>query len=43
MKCPKCNKELTKETDKKLKKTYPLVCLNCDENFFNFEGIQIGN
>ena len=35
--CPKCGKEVSKETDKDLKKEYPYVCLNCDENFYGIE------
>ena len=38
--CPNCGAELTKETDKDLKKTYPFVCLKCDENFFKFETVE---
>ena len=35
--CPKCGKEVSKETDKDLKKEYPYACLNCDENFYGIE------
>lgn len=37
MYCPRCNKEISKETNKELIQKYPYVCLNCDENFFQFE------
>lgn len=36
LKC-KCGEYIHKETDKELKKDYPYVCLNCDENMFSFE------
>lgn len=38
--CPKCNTPLIKETDKELKKEYPYVCLNCDENFYGIEVVE---
>ena len=33
--CPKCSSKLYEETVKEI--DYPYVCLNCDENFYNFE------
>ena len=33
--CPKCYNELEKETCEDI--DYPFVCLECDENFYNFE------
>ena len=36
--CPKCVSELKKETEKEI--DYPLVCLKCDENFYEFEAIK---
>lgn len=35
--CPKCGKELTKETEPGI--DYPFVCLDCDENFYTFEAV----
>tara|TARA_R100001143_G_C3284331_1_gene98216 strand:- start:157 stop:294 length:138 start_codon:yes stop_codon:yes gene_type:complete len=37
--CPKCDNELKKETEKEI--DYPLVCLKCDENFYEFEAIKL--
>ena len=34
-KCPKCSSKLYEETVEEI--DYPYVCLNCDENFYNFE------
>ena len=36
MKCPKCNNHLFIEYEL----DYPLVCYECDENFFIFEGVE---
>ena len=36
MKCPKCNNHLFIEHEL----DYSLVCYECDENFFIFEGIE---
>ena len=33
--CPKCNSKLYNEIIKEI--DYPYVCLDCDENFYNFE------
>jgi len=33
--CPKCYNELEEETCEDI--DYPFVCLECDENFYNFE------
>lgn len=33
--CPHCGKQLYKEPDKSI--DYPLVCTNCDENFYTIE------
>jgi len=33
--CPKCSSKLYNEIIKEI--DYPYVCLNCDENFYNFE------
>jgi len=33
--CPKCLSKLYNEIIKEI--DYPYVCLNCDENFYNFE------
>ena len=35
--CPKCDNELKKEKEI----DYPLVCLKCDENFYEFEAIKL--
>jgi len=35
--CKRCNSFVYKEIDKDLLKIYPYVCLNCNENMFNFE------
>lgn len=34
--CPKCGNELHEEREL----DYPLVCLECDENFFRFEAVK---
>lgn len=39
--CRHCGGNITKETDTELKKNYPYVCLNCDENFYSFEVIAV--
>ena len=36
---PKCNKTLLEETNEEVKKEYPYVCLECDENFYSIEAI----
>ena len=36
IKCPKCSEFLHKETEK-MEHNYPYVCLECGENFFEFE------
>lgn len=33
--CPKCLREVEEEKDKEI--DYPYVCLDCDENFYQFE------
>ena len=33
--CPKCSSKLYNEIIKEI--DYPYICLNCDENFYNFE------
>jgi len=38
--CPKCGEPLQEETDEDLKKEYPYVCLNCDENFYGIETLE---
>ena len=35
---PNCSSYLHEETIKEI--DYPLVCYECDENFYNFEAIQ---
>lgn len=37
--CPKCHKPVIPETDPELKKEYPYLCPNCDENMYEFEVI----
>lgn len=37
--CPRCKNELVIEEDKELAKTYKYACLECEENFFEFEAI----
>ena len=34
--CPKCGNELIPETEIK---EYPFQCLECDENFYEFEAV----
>ena len=34
--CPKCSGKLEKEKEI----DYPYVCLNCDENFYEFESMK---
>jgi hypothetical protein len=36
--CPNCSSYLHEETIKEI--DYPLVCYECDENFYNFEAIK---
>lgn len=38
--CPKCLNVLKYENDKSLKRKYPYVCTNCDENFYSIEIIK---
>jgi len=33
--CPRCSNKLEKEKEKEI--DYPLVCWECDENFYEFE------
>lgn len=40
MKCPHCGNRLIEESNKGLRKTYPLVCPYCDENMFLFEVVE---
>ncbi|GCD12609.1 hypothetical protein [Clostridium tagluense] len=35
--CNNCDNEVIEETDKNLKKEYPYVCKNCEENMYEFE------
>ena len=35
--CNKCDNEVVEETEEELKKVYPYVCKDCDENMFEFE------
>ncbi|MBE6526347.1 MAG: hypothetical protein E7Z63_01045 [Thermoplasmata archaeon] len=35
--CPKCGGRLARETDRNLRKEYPWVCPNCDENYYDVE------
>tara|TARA_Y100001938_G_scaffold141980_1_gene212560 strand:- start:425 stop:742 length:318 start_codon:yes stop_codon:yes gene_type:complete len=37
--CPNCNNELEKE--KRIDIDYPNVCRNCDENFYDFEILEM--
>ena len=39
MKCRHCNEKLEIEYTE-MEADYPLVCYNCDENMFIFEGIE---
>lgn len=39
--CPRCKERLDAETDSELRKEYPFVCHNCDENFYRFEVIVL--
>ena len=38
--CPKCGGPLSKEENAEI--DYPLVCLECDENFYQFEAVLEG-
>lgn len=38
--CPKCSSVLRYEKDKNLKRQYPYVCTNCDENFYSVEAVK---
>ena len=37
--CPRCKRELSEETDEKLKEEYPFVCKHCEENFYRVEAV----
>jgi len=37
--CPKCSSKLYNEIVKDI--DYPYVCLKCNENFYNFEIIEV--
>lgn len=39
-KCRYCMRPLTREMNKDLRESYPLVCKSCDENFYSFEAVK---
>lgn len=39
--CHRCGEKVYREIDEEIKETYPYVCMNCDENLFSFEVINL--